>query len=82
LVGTITGADDPLAPIHHLAVKQMLEMHVAATGSALGMRLLENWETERHHIAYAMPRALVAYQDSDALMASMSHRDLLAELST
>ncbi|MEE3848719.1 glutamate synthase-related protein [Gordonia sp. LSe1-13] len=82
VVGAITGVDDPLAPIHHHAVRLMLEMHVAATGSALGIRLLENWETERHYIAYAMPRALVAYQDSDALVASMSHRALLDELSS
>ncbi|ROZ88911.1 glutamate synthase-related protein [Gordonia sp. OPL2] len=82
VVGAITGVDDPLAPVHHHAVRHMLEMHVAATGSALGTRLLENWETERHYISYAMPRALVAYQDSDALVASISHRDLLDELST
>ncbi|MDL9946044.1 glutamate synthase-related protein [Gordonia sp. ABSL11-1] len=82
IVGAITGVDDPLAPVHHHAVRQMLEMHVAATGSALGTRLLENWETERHYISYAMPRALGAYQDSDALVASISRRDLLDELST
>ncbi len=82
IVGAITGVDDPLAPVHHHAVRQMLEMHVAATDSALGTRLLENWETERHYISYAMPRALVAYQDSDALVASISRRDLLDELST
>ncbi|MFW0797443.1 glutamate synthase-related protein [Gordonia sp. CPCC 205515] len=81
VVGAITGVDDPLAPIHHHAVRQMLEMHVAATGSALGTRLLENWETERHYIAYAMPRALAAYQDSDALAATLGHRELLDELS-
>ncbi|AZG44760.1 glutamate synthase-related protein [Gordonia insulae] len=82
VVGSITGVDDPLAPIHHQAVRRMLEMHVTATGSAVGTRLLQNWETERHYICYAMPRALVAYQDSDALVASMSSRDLLDELST
>ncbi|MFW0784224.1 glutamate synthase-related protein [Gordonia sp. CPCC 206044] len=80
VIGAITG-DDPLASVHGLAVRMMLEMHVAATGSAVGSRILDNWETERHHISYVMPRALAAYQDSDALLASLSRRDLLTELS-
>ena len=82
IVGAITGVDDPLAPIHHLAVFTMLQMHAEATGSALATRLLENWETERHYICYAMPRALLSYQDSDVLMATVSPRDLLDELSS
>ena len=82
VIGAITGVDDPLAPIHHHAVRYMLEMHAAATGSTLATRLLDNWETERHYIGYAMPRALVAYQDSDALVAATARRDLLDELAT
>ena len=82
IIGAITGVDDPLAPIHHDAVRFMLEMHAAATGSALATRLLDNWETERHYISYVMPKALVAYQDSDALVASMPRRALLDELAT
>ncbi|MCH5644350.1 glutamate synthase-related protein [Gordonia sp. ABSL49_1] len=82
VIGAITGVDDPLAPIHHLAVHTMLQMHAEATGSALATRLLENWETERHYISYAMPRALLSYQDSDVLMATLSHRELLDELSS
>ncbi|NMO04959.1 glutamate synthase large subunit [Gordonia sp. TBRC 11910] len=82
IVGAITGVDDPLAPIHHAAVYHLLHMHAAATRSPLAARLLQNWETERHYIAYAMPRALAAYQDSDALAASIGRRALLDELST
>ncbi|GAB16909.1 putative glutamate synthase large subunit [Gordonia effusa NBRC 100432] len=82
LVGAITGVGDPLAPIHHAAVHHLLEMHAEATQSPLAMRLLQNWETERHYISYAMPRALAAYQDSDALAASIGHRALLDELAT
>ncbi|MFW0790897.1 glutamate synthase-related protein [Gordonia sp. CPCC 205333] len=80
VVGAITGVDDPLAPVHHAAVHHLLEMHAQATQSPLAMRLLQNWETERHYISYAMPRALAAYQDSDALAASIGRRALLDEL--
>lgn len=82
LVGAITGVDDPLAPLHHHAVHLLLEMHAEATGSALATRLLENWETERHYISYAMPRALVAHQDAPTLLATLGHRALVDELST
>lgn len=81
LVGAITGVDDPLAPIHHHAVHLLLEMHAEATGSALATRLLENWETERHYISYAMPRALVTHQDAPTLLATLGHRALVDELS-
>ncbi|MGV9824589.1 glutamate synthase-related protein [Gordonia sp. NPDC003429] len=82
IVGAITGVDDPLAPIHHQAVLQMLLAHAEATSSALATRLLENWETERHYISYAMPRALIAYQDPEALLASVGRRGLVDELAS
>ncbi|MFT4041971.1 MAG: glutamate synthase-related protein [Gordonia sp. (in: high G+C Gram-positive bacteria)] len=82
IVGAITGVDDPLAPIHHHAVYEMLQMHAEATGSALATRLLENWETERHYISYAIPRALAAYQDAQALTAGVARRTLIDELAT
>lgn len=81
VVGAITGVDDPFAPLHHAAARMMLEWHAEATGSALATRLLQNWETERHYIVYAMPRALLAHQDSATIMASMDRRALLDELS-
>lgn len=80
LVGAITGVDDPYAEIHHHAVYQLLVRHVAATGSALGTRLLQNWETERHYISYAIPRALIAHQDPSSLISALSRKDLLDEL--
>jgi glutamate synthase (NADPH/NADH) large chain len=80
IVGAITGVDDPLAPMHHHAAFTMLQMHAEATGSALATRLLENWETERHYVSYALPRALVAHQDADTLVATMGPRALLDEL--
>ncbi|HNP57461.1 MAG TPA: glutamate synthase-related protein [Gordonia sp. (in: high G+C Gram-positive bacteria)] len=81
VVGAITGVDDPFAPLHHAAARMMLEWHAEATGSALATRLLQNWETERHYIVYAMPRALLAHQDSATIMASLDRRALLDELS-
>ncbi|MGW0038449.1 glutamate synthase-related protein [Gordonia sp. NPDC003376] len=81
IVGAITGVDDPLAPLHHHAAHTLLQMHADATGSALATRLLENWETERHYVAYAMPRALVAHQDAPTLLARFGRRALVDELS-
>ena len=57
-------------------------MHAQATGSALATRLIQNWETERHYVSYAMPKALLQHQDSDTIMANLSQRELLDELST
>ncbi|GAC70697.1 putative glutamate synthase [Gordonia soli NBRC 108243] len=82
IVGSITDDADPLAPVHHQAVRQLLALHVEATGSAAAARLLRDWDSERHHFRYAIPRALAAYQDSDALVATMSRRELLGELAT
>ncbi|MGC0366258.1 glutamate synthase (NADPH/NADH) large chain [Rhodococcus sp. 27YEA15] len=80
LLGSIADVNDPLAAVHNQAVQLLLEMHVAETGSAIGVRLLENWEVEQHCFVYAMPRALLLYQDSDAILAAKTHRELLDEL--
>ncbi|WP_448223158.1 glutamate synthase-related protein [Gordonia iterans] len=81
ILGSITGVDDPFAALHHDAVFQLLRWHADATGSALATRLLQNWESERHYFVYAMPRALVAHQDSATIMATLDRRTLLDELS-
>ncbi|SNS92207.1 glutamate synthase-related protein [Rhodococcoides kyotonense] len=79
VLGSITG-DDEFAEIHNLAVRMLLEWHVEATGSASATRLLQNWEVEQHRFVYAMPRALLLYQDSDAILAAKSRKELLDEL--
>ncbi|WP_440712258.1 glutamate synthase-related protein [Gordonia sp. FQ] len=81
ILGSITGVDDPFAALHHAAVFQLVQWHADATGSRLATRLLQNWETERHYITYAMPRALVVHQDSATIMATLDRRELLDELS-
>ena len=45
---------------------------MARRGDRLGARraLLENWETERQHFVYGMPRALLLYQDTDEILAA------------
>ncbi|GED97436.1 hypothetical protein nbrc107697_14750 [Gordonia crocea] len=82
ITGSIADADDPFAALHHDAVHLMLTWHAEATGSALAQRLLRDWETERGSFVYAMPRALLAHQDSATIMASLDRRGLLDELST
>ncbi|WKG06642.1 glutamate synthase-related protein [Mycolicibacterium sp. HK-90] len=77
VVAPITGA-----PFHEVAARTMLEWHVTATGSAKGSALLDDWDTTRHHLVYVMPRALLQYQDSDAILAAKTRKELLDELAT
>jgi len=80
IVGSITGDGDPFAALHHEAARLLLTWHAEATESAMASWLLQNWETERHYFCYAMPRALVAHQDSATIMAGTNRRELLDEL--
>jgi glutamate synthase (NADPH/NADH) large chain len=70
------------APFHETAARILLEWHVEATGSAKGRALLHDWESTRSHIVYTMPRTLLQYQDSDAILQSKTRKELLDELAT
>ncbi|WP_431031415.1 glutamate synthase-related protein [Plantibacter sp. RU18] len=78
LLGSITEGEQ--AAFHEAAVLLMLEWHVEATGSPLATQLLADWETTRHHVVFGMPRALLLYQDSDAILAAKTRKELLDEL--
>lgn len=68
------------APFHEEAARTLLEWHVAATGSAKAAALLADWDTARQHVTYAMPRALLQYQDADAILTAKTRKELLDEL--
>lgn len=68
------------APFHEEAARTLLEWHVEATGSTKARSLLQDWETTRRHVVYAMPRALLQYQDADAILAAKTRKELLDEL--
>ncbi|MEO0426760.1 MAG: glutamate synthase-related protein [Pseudomonadota bacterium] len=68
--------------IHMDAVKQLLTWHVAATGSAKAKALLEDWDSVQGDFAWIMPKALLQYQDADAILSARSRKDLVEELST
>ncbi|MEM9708889.1 MAG: glutamate synthase-related protein [Pseudomonadota bacterium] len=68
--------------IHEDAVKQLLEWHVEATGSPKASQILEDWDTARSDMAWVMPKALLQYQDADAILAARSRKELIEELST
>lgn len=82
LLGTIGDETDAMAAVHADAIRLMLEWHVTATGSEKARWLIENWESERHNFVYGLPRALLLYQDSDAILKAKSRKDLVEELST
>ena len=81
LIGHVSDGDAE-AGIHGAAVRQLVEWHFAATQSRKADWLLGNWEAEAGHFAYALPRALLLYQDADAIRAAKPRKDLLEELAT
>jgi glutamate synthase (NADPH/NADH) large chain len=72
----------PQADIHRDAVRQLLEWHHEATGSTSAADLLANWEQAQADLAWVMPKALLQYQDADAILAAKSKKDLTEELAT
>ncbi|KNY14224.1 GltA [Shinella sp. SUS2] len=82
LLGAIGDEDDAMAVVHADTVRLLLEWHLAATDSKKAQWLLENWESEKHNFVYGLPRALLLYQDSDAILKAKSRKDLVEELST
>ncbi|MGV3549353.1 glutamate synthase-related protein [Rhizobium sp.] len=81
LLGSITG-DDEMAATHNQAVHLLLSWHLAETGSAKARWLLENWESEQHNFVFGMPRALLLYQDSDAILKAKGRKELVEELAS
>ncbi|MEM6478190.1 MAG: glutamate synthase-related protein, partial [Pseudomonadota bacterium] len=80
-MGTLTDGSAE-GEIHRHAVYQLLEWHVEATGSRKAAELLERWDETQHAMAWVMPKALLQYQDLDAILAVRSRKDLIDELAT
>ncbi|MEL6915387.1 MAG: glutamate synthase-related protein [Pseudomonadota bacterium] len=80
-MGTLTDGSAE-GEIHKDAVFQMLTWHLEATGSKKAEQLLADWSTTQHHMAWVMPKALLQYQDQDAILAARSRKDLVEELAT
>ncbi|MEM9962395.1 MAG: glutamate synthase-related protein [Pseudomonadota bacterium] len=72
----------PQSDIHREAVHQLLSWHHAATGSAKAADLLARWDEVQGDFAWIMPKALLQYQDADAILAVKSRKELIEELST
>ena len=70
------------AEIHETSVRQMLRWHVEATSSVRAEVLLAEWESTRKHMYWIMPKALLQYQDADAILRARSRKDLVEELAT
>ncbi|PWE53578.1 glutamate synthase large subunit [Metarhizobium album] len=82
LLGAIDNETDPMAAVHADAILRLLQWHVEATGSQKARWLIENWDSEKHNFVYGMPRALLLYQDSDAILQAKNRKDLVEELAT
>ncbi|MEM1430556.1 MAG: glutamate synthase-related protein, partial [Pseudomonadota bacterium] len=79
--GTLGDGSDAAA-LHEEAVRQLMEWHIEATGSKRAMRLAADWGATRQQVAWIMPKALLQYQDADAILAVRSRKDLIEELAT
>lgn len=79
ITGTLTDGS-PEGEIHRDAVYQLLQWHFDATSSAKAAEMIENWDQVQHKMAWLMPKALLQYQDADAIMATRSRKDLVDEL--
>ena len=77
-IGRLDGSEESV--IHAQAVHQLLDWHHAATGSAKAEFLLANWAQEQAHFAWALPRALLQYQDADEILKAKPRKDLIEEL--
>ncbi len=82
LIGSIADQDDPHAAFHADAIRMMLAWHGEATGSEKAQWLLDNFDSEKSNFAYGLPRALLLYQDTDAILKAKSRKDLIDELGT
>lgn len=81
LIGSLVDGN-PQSEIHAEAVRQLLEWHYEATGSARAEHMLTYWDQERGKFAWVMPKALLQYQDSDAILAAKTRKELVEELAT
>ncbi|MBG09557.1 MAG: glutamate synthase large subunit [Gammaproteobacteria bacterium] len=81
LTGQVDQSDE-MGSIHHTSIKLLLEWHAKATSSTLASRLLDEWHDEAKNFVWVMPKALLQYQDSSAILESKSRKELVEELST
>ena len=70
------------AEIHAQAIHTMLQWHAKSTGSKKASWLLKNWNVERANFAYITPRALLQYQDSEAILEAKPRKELAEELAS
>ncbi|MEM6711373.1 MAG: glutamate synthase-related protein [Pseudomonadota bacterium] len=81
LTGSIAD-NSPEAEVHSRAVETLLSWHWEATKSARAEALIADWQKERENFVYVMPKALLQYQDADAILAAKPRKALIEELST
>ena len=80
LLGCINESDDA-RKIHSKTVFQLLKWHYRATGSDIAARLLNEWDNVINDFIWVMPKALLQYQDADAILSSKTRKELIDELS-
>ena len=78
-MGTLTDGSEQ-ADIHRDAVYQLLSWHIEATGSQKARDLIADWKKTQKYMAWVMPKALLQYQDADAILAARTRKELVEEL--
>ena len=72
--------DDELSKIHSEAIYAMLNWHFQATQSKKANFLINNWAKEKNNFSYVIPKALMQYQDYEAIFQAKTRKDLIEEL--
>ncbi|MEM1199093.1 MAG: glutamate synthase-related protein, partial [Pseudomonadota bacterium] len=81
IVGSLADEGEQ-ARLHREAVEMLLRWHLQATGSRKAKQILKDWERQAQDFAFLMPRALLQYQDADAILAAKTRKELVDELAT
>ena len=71
---------DRMGAVHSDSILLLLEWHYEATSSPIAKNLLENWSRERSKFYWVMPKALLQYQDAEAILSSNTRKELVEEL--
>ena len=68
--------------VHYDAVEKLLRLHYQETKSGLAKKLIENWDEIVDKFVWIMPKALLQYQDAEAILEAKSRKELVDELGT
>ncbi|MEM6642320.1 MAG: glutamate synthase-related protein [Bacteroidota bacterium] len=71
---------DQLSEGNEEALLNHLHQHYVRTSSPLVKQLLDNWEEERQHFYYMIPKSLINYHRGENILKLLSRKEMIEEL--